>query len=157
MASGTAAATVATTGLMAGVGVGGAAMMDMGMLGSAFSAYSSIQQGNAQSDMFNYQAEVTQQQNDLATYDRLQKADRLMSSQTAQFGAMGTEFAGGSAQDVVARTASDAQFDIFNDTFTSTTNQGALRTSAKSARQTGRTNAAASLLDFGTKAGSILA
>ena len=134
-----------------------AVMLGSSLLSTAMGAYSSIQQGNARSKMSKYQAAVAGQQNELAAYDRLQRAKRLMSSQTAQFGAMGTEFAGGSAQDAVARTSADAEFDIFNNTYTTQTTQGALLTSAKNARQSGRTNAAGTLLDFGTKAGTILA
>ena len=152
-----AGATAATTGLLAGSTLGSAVMADVGLAGSGFSAFSSMQQGDAQADLYNYQAQVAQRQNELATADRNARADRLISTQTAQFGALGVELAGGSTIPAISRTAHDAQLDIFNNNFASQTNQSALRASGRNAQFSGRTQAASSLLDFGTKAAGIFA
>lgn len=152
-----AGATAATTGLLAGSTLGSAVMSDVGLLGSGMSMFSSVQQGDAQADMFKYQAEVTEQQNQLAEQDRLRRMDALTSSQIAQFGAMGTEFAGGSALDAVSQTAYNTQLDIFNDNYSATTQAQASRASGRNARTAGRTQAASTLLDFGFKAGQLYA
>lgn len=144
---------MATTGILAGSTLGSAALGDLGLLSAGMSAYGSYQQGQAQSDMYKYQAGIAQQQNDLQNADVQRQAKRLASTQAAQYGAMGIDLSGGSAANAISQTAYDGALNIFDNNYNTNTRVASLNNNAATARSTGTTKAATTLLNFGYSAG----
>jgi hypothetical protein len=142
-----AGATLASTGLLAGTSLASAALSDAGLLMGGFSAYTSYQQGQAQADVYDYQADVNATNAALREDDQLRAMQRNTSTQIAQFGALGVNPLTGSAPLAVAETAGNAYYDIFNDQFSSATEREALGASARNTRSGATQKAVGTLLN----------
>jgi len=141
-----AGATVATTGLLAGTTLGSAALSDAGLLFGGYSAYTSYQTSKQQANVYDYQADVNATNAALREDDQLRAMRRNTSTQIAQFGALGVDPLTGSAPLVVADTARNAYYDIFNDNFSSQTERNTLTASAANTRTSGKEKAVGTLI-----------
>ena len=109
-------------------------------------AVNQAQQGKAQANMYRYQAAVEETNAALREDDRLKAMKRNISTQTAQFGALGTNPLTGSGPLTMAETARNSYYDIFNDNFSSEQERNALQASAANAQRSGNMAAAGTLL-----------
>jgi len=141
-----AGASLATTGLLAGTSLGSALMSDVGLLGSGFSAFSSMGEADSQAGVYEYQAATEATNQALREDDRLRAMRRNTSTQLAQFGALGVDPLSGSAPLAIAETAQNTSYDIFNDQFSSQAEINTLEASARNTRSAGTTKAAGTLI-----------
>lgn len=84
--------------------------------GTALNTIGSIQQGQAQSDMYSFQADMANKQGELAELQARQQAAEVTkqeiavkSKQRAQAAAMGVDLSSGSFMDILNETATQAQ------------------------------------------------